>query len=84
MLRFQLKFAISRQTECPKTAVIGQNDQFLDSAYHRRPEAEPDIKSGMQGCLFVPLTRHQILIPNESSFALNSVACTNLLDFLEY
>ena len=27
-----------------------------------RPEAEPDIKSGLQGCLFVPL---QILTAND-------------------
>ena len=42
--------------QCLKTAIVGQNDQFLDSTYHRRPEAGPDIESGLQGCLFVPLT----------------------------
>ena len=47
-------FAIFRQKrQCPKITVIEQNDQFSDSAYHRRSEAEPDIESGLQDCLLI-------------------------------
>ena len=51
--------------QCPITAVVGQNDQFSDSTYHRRPEPEPDIESGLQGHLLIPLLRLQTLTSND-------------------
>ena len=52
MLRFG---NIRQKCQHPKTAVFGQDDQFSDSAHYRHPEVEPDIKSGLQGYLFVAL-----------------------------
>ena len=40
---------IGQKCQCPKTAVFGKNGQLRDSAYHTRPEAEPDIESALQG-----------------------------------
>ena len=51
--------------QCPITAVFGQNDQFSDSAYHRRPEPEPDIESALQDSLLVPLPHLQMLTAND-------------------
>ena len=51
--------------QCPITAVVRRNDQFLDSVYHRRLQPEPDIKSGLQGPLLIPLSSPQILITND-------------------
>jgi hypothetical protein len=65
--------------QCPKSAVVGQNDHLSDSAYHRHPEAEPDIESGQQGCLFVPLTRLQTVTANDLVCA--QQRCLYLLDF---
>jgi hypothetical protein len=41
------------------------NFQTVLWPYHRYPEAEPDIESGLQGCLFVPLTRLQTVTAND-------------------
>ena len=52
---------IPPETPVSETAIVRQNDQFLDSAYHRRPEPEPDIESVLQDHLLVPLPRLQTL-----------------------
>ena len=56
---------IPPENQCPKTAVVGQNDQFSDTAYHRRPEAETNVESGLQEYLFVAVPRLQTLTVND-------------------
>lgn len=54
---------------CPITAVVTKNQwSFSDSAYHSRPEPEPDIESGLQGHLLSKTW------PQKTSFVLNSIA----------
>ena len=49
-----LRFGDIRQKrQCPKTAVFLQNDKISDSAYLRPTEVEPDIETGLQGCLLL-------------------------------
>ena len=45
----------TRNASVQRLQFLDLDDQFLDSAYHRHPEAEPNIESGLQRCLFVAL-----------------------------
>ena len=64
----------------PKTAVVRQNDQFSDSAYHRCPEPKPDIENGLHRLLICsPITPPKL---DRKQPCLHSTALLVLFRFL--
>ena len=49
----------------PETAASDSYDQFLEGAYHRCPEHEPDMGSRLRGHLFISPLRLQTLTAND-------------------